>query len=54
MAVSIANPGEFNRSVMLIYVHSDEMFGRPEMIESSLRFEKLSEINRSENRRLYG
>ncbi|XP_062585397.1 uncharacterized protein LOC134247072 [Saccostrea cucullata] len=50
-----ANPGEVNRAVKLIWERLDEMFGRPEMIESSLRLqlENFRQIAPSENSRLY-
>ena len=50
-----ANPGEVNRAVMLIRERLDEMFGRPEMIKSSLRYklENFQINNPSENSKLY-
>lgn len=57
MATSIrnANPGDADRAVKLIWERLDEMYGRPEPIESSLRsqLENFRQIGSSENSRLY-
>lgn len=50
-----ANPGDADRAVKLIWERLDEMYGRPELIESSLRsqLENFRQIGSSENSRLY-
>lgn len=54
MATSIrnANPGDADHAVKLVWERLDEMYGRPELIESSLRsqLENFRQIGSSENR----
>ena len=50
-----ANPGDAVRATSLIWERLDDMFGKPEMVEESLRsqLENFRTMNTSEYSRLY-